>query len=1131
MRTRLLLCVSYVTLLTVISLTNGAVYAQDADIQQRESALATSAGIAVGDLSQGTVDQIKSAVAAESALKSAVTDQTAAQQKLTQTSSDLASAQNAETAARQKLNALNIDPVAAANGLVTTASQAKLEAAMNVAKNAYYSAEDAYDQALKDANIARQNPKAYTKAELDAIEPRVRNAQEHRDEAQRNYENVSALTKTDVLSAVQEYNAVKIKLNTATAEQTAAQTNFNNATATVNRATAASTSTQAALTSAVGSDATAAVARASVLANPDGAKLLNIVNAQQLVSTGGINLSWLDPKQRAAMDASGASAVAKNGIVSVSDLTPAMMAKIVASGAGNITVQGGGIVSTSGSGIVASGAGNIAQLAAVANIVASGAGNIISTNGGGIVASGAGNIVASGAGNIISTNGGGIVASGAGNLGALMNSALANAQVAETALLTAGVKASIIDNDGASIIAKNVAQGLITNDGGSLITNDGGSLITNDGGSLAKFGAKGIISNDGASAIAKNAAAVIGTNVADLVAKNVAAGIVASGAGNMISTNGGGIISTNGGGIVATGAGNVGVSNASNAVASANLANLASNLAVRGPVNYKAASDSNPAAPAASAAAAAARTAAAATAQPASQTSTAPKGVPGGGFRQETQITISGNYGPDSAAGQTTTKPATTVVAAAPATPTSTAAPTSTIPKNYDPNDWTTWPKADVASFLPPGKSVQQFKSGAEQDLETYKKNLAALPTSGLTKSQQDQKAGMEAQIRSLEFQVDTANRALGLPNSTTTVISTAPAAPQPVMSASAIAATVTLPADLAAAQQRVNDRAQQMASANQQLQQWQAQRATTTDAEKLKGLDAAISSAKFQLDVMQQALDRENKNVADLQASAAKTAALTSAPAVTPSAVPAPAVPLKITSTEQKGLEDALRTIPGKLSVSDKKTFNSLSVLAQKAVSKGLTPAEGAQLMQGIKALAQRHPKGVERYKLTSLVNSGGDAGGRPGALNRPAKTHAVVPAEHPGANGSPPAAIAKQVPEPASVKPGALQPHAVHQPAAVEHGPIHGAAAPAQANRSEPAKPVVAHQHPAAMHPVAPPKPEHHHPPVAHVAAPIKPAAAAPKPHIANVPKPVAVAKPVAAPKPVAPPKPVAAPAPVHR
>jgi hypothetical protein len=359
-------------------------------------------------------------------------------------------------------------------------------------------------------------------------------------------------------------------------------------------------------------------------------------------------------------------------------------------------------------------------------------------------------------------------------------------------------------------------------------------------------------------------------------------------------------------------------------------------------------------------------------------------------------------------------------------------------------------------------------------------------------------------------------------------------------MSAAAIAATVTLPSDLAAAQQRVNDRSQQMASANQQLQQWVAQRATTTDPEKLKGLDAAISSAKFQLDVMQQSLDRENKNVADLQASAAKVASLTpasapaAAPAATPPAAPAAApaqaaVPLKITPTEQKGLEQALRTIPGKLSTPEKKTFNSLSALAQKAVSKGLTPAEGAELLNGIRALAQKHPKGIERYKLTNLANPRHESGGRAGAQERPVQTHAVVPAEHPAAHGPSPAAnapvhpatIAKQVPEPAVVKPDALKSHAVHQPAAVEHAPVQSA--PAHANRPEPAKPVMAHQHPASIHPVAPAKSEHHHPPVAHVPAAMKPAVVPPKPHVANVPRPVAVAKPAAPPKPVlGPPKP---------
>ncbi len=242
----------------------------------------------------------------------------------------------------------------------------------------------------------------------------------------------------------------------------------------------------------------------------------------------------------------------------------------------------------------------------------------------------------------------------------------------------------------------------------------------------------------------------------------------------------------------------------------------------------------------------------------------------GGGFAHESTITISGNYDSGTGTGQST-KPATTVVASAPATTAPAASvtvATSAPPKGYDPNDWTTWPKADVASFLPPGKSVQQFKVGAEKDLDTYRKNLAALPATGLTSAQQSQKAGMEAQIRSLEFQVDTANRALGLPSASTTTVNTASAAPAapaaspgpavPVMSAAAIAATVKLQTNLSAAEKTVNDRAQQIASANQQLAQFQAQRAAASDPAQQKGLDAAISSAKFQIDVMQQALDRD---------------------------------------------------------------------------------------------------------------------------------------------------------------------------------------------------------------------------------------------------------------------------------
>ena len=628
--------------------------------------------------------------------------------------------------------------------------------------------------------------------------------------------------------------------------------------------------------------------------------------------------------------------------------------------------------------------------------------------------------------------------------------------------------------------------GLINNGGSTLISPNGGTLVGNSGGT--------IISNDGASRAGSNGGAIISTN---------SGGIVAQGAGNLAGGNG--IVAQGAGNIVAQGAGNIVAQGAGNLAGNGAAPIISTNSG-----GIRAFKDVSP--------------------SESAQASTAPKAVAGGGFRQDTQITISSaNDGPNAR-----TNSGGAVVA-----PSVSVGP-STMPKGYDPNDWTTWPKADVASFMPPGKSVQQFKASAEQDLATYKKNLAALPAAGLTKSQQDQKAGMEAQIRSLEFQVDTANRALGLPNSataTTVATTTAPPppaalapapAPVPVISASAIAATVTLSSDLATAQQRVNDRAQQMASANQQLQQWQAQRATTTDPEKLKGLDAAISGGKFQLDVMQQALDRENKNVADLQASAAKVASLPPAPAATPPAAPAaapaqPAVPLKITTTEQKGLEQALRTIPGKLSAPEKKTFNSLSVLAQKAVSKGLTPAEGAELLSGIRALAHKHPKGIERYKLTNLANPRHEGGGRAGAPEHPVQTHAVVPAAHGPSPAATvpvhPAAIAKQMPEPAVVKPDALKPHEVHaHPAAPEHG--HGAA-PAHAVRPEPPKPVMAHQHPAVA-----PKPEtaHHHAPVAHVPAQVRPVAAPPKPHVANVPKPVAAAVP---PKPkavVAPPKPAA-------
>jgi len=237
----------------------------------------------------------------------------------------------------------------------------------------------------------------------------------------------------------------------------------------------------------------------------------------------------------------------------------------------------------------------------------------------------------------------------------------------------------------------------------------------------------------------------------------------------------------------------------------------------------------------------------------------------------------------------------------------------------------------------------------------------------------------MEAQIQSLQFQIDAANRALGLSTAASTSASTAvataaaPAAPAaPVMSAAAIAATVTLKTNLTDAQAQVDGRLQQIASANQGLAELQAQRAKTTDPAALKGIDDAITSAKFQIDVMQQSLARENKQVADLQAAAAAAAP----------AGGTQAAPVKLSAEQNTAVQKSLRTIPGKLSSAEKRQFDRLSTLADRATHNGLTGDDATALKSGIAALRARHPHAASRYHLDQVHAA--TSGIEPGAAGK---------------------------------------------------------------------------------------------------------------------------------------------------
>ena len=86
------------------------------------------------------------------------------------------------------------------------------------------------------------------------------------------------------------------------------------------------------------------------------------------------------------------------------------------------------------------------------------------------------------------------------------------------------------------------------------------------------------------------------------------------------------------------------------------------------------------------------------------------------------------------------------------------------------------------------------------------------------------------------------------------------------------------------------------------------------------------------------------------------------------PSEMPAP---VKITVEQKKAIQQALQTVPGKLTPADEKTFNTLSSLADRAAAKGLTPDEVTILKTSLKALAERHPKAEQKHGLTSLAGS----------------------------------------------------------------------------------------------------------------------------------------------------------------
>jgi hypothetical protein len=1115
MRARLLLSVSVAALLWAATSN-----AQQLD-PQTEQQFASQYALSAGDLTAPTLQLLKEKLSAEQKVQDAQNNVASAQANIDSTARQLSDAQAEQTKKYQAMIDAGLKVITLPDGKITTDAQAAREKAIRQANDLANQAKTTYREALIDLEMSQKNPGAYSPQQRAEIASRLKSAFEHQTQAEQTAIHAAEQIDRQALALLQDYNGALDKAKSATAANEQAKSALSTATnaVKVNKATAQDVDVLLKTKAIADSDAKKArndVARTaaaagrfppvSVLGTVGGATQLNAINLANTLANGTIKVSDLTPEQKSALvNLGGAGIVAQGaGNIRIADLTPAMLLGIVAQGGGNIVAQGAG-------NIVAQGAGNLAQLAAAIGIISNDGASIISTDG-------------------ASLRGGGIVAQGAGNLSQLAAATVANLKQAETSLLTVGLANSIISTDGASLIGRQVAQGIISNDGASLISNDGGSLISNDGGSIrgkspAQLAASAsslidnakvaalispnggslispnggtIISGNGSALISPNGAAIISTGGAGIIstggagASNTNAGIISGNGSALIAPNGGTLIAPNGGTLIAPNGGTLIAPNGGTLI-SPNGASVAGIRAFQG--------SSEP---------------------PSSQSNatTAPQ-APGGGFRQNSTISVSGSYvdqktgniistnsndRPASGASASATQPVNQPASTTP-TPVTSMPPVSASGRPYDPNDWTTWPQKDVHEFMRPGMTVEQFKASAEKDLAAYKHGLEALATHAtLTPTQQSQKAGSEAQIRSLEFQIEAANRALGLPTTAsastarpadaTAPASTAPAVP--VMSAAAIAATVPLKTNLAEAQTQVTNRLQQIASANQGLADLQAQRTKTTDPAALKGIDAAISSAKFQIDVMQQSLDREYKQIATLQSAST------------------PAEPVKLSAEQNTSIQKSLRTIPGKLSAPEKHQFDTLSTLAQRAASKGVTATDAAALKSGITTLLARHPQAAKRYHL-DRVSTAVNGSAAVGTANRtalpispPTAPHAAPTTPSAAAPSAGPA-IHNVAPTIHNAAPPVQTPHTVASPN-VKPPPTPKVDAPKPVHASAPATP------PHRM--TAPVSAPHRKPP--EIAKPVAPKAVAPTPG--------AVARPaVAAPRPVAPKPVVVAPKPV--
>jgi hypothetical protein len=130
-----------------------------------------------------------------------------------------------------------------------------------------------------------------------------------------------------------------------------------------------------------------------------------------------------------------------------------------------------------------------------------------------------------------------------------------------------------------------------------------------------------------------------------------------------------------------------------------------------------------------------------------------------------------------------------------------------------------------------------------------------------------------------------------------------------------------------------------------------------------------------------------------------AVAAAAATPAAPTPGNPPHVAAPVKITIEQNKAVQQALRTIPGKMTRAEQRTFDRLSTLVDRAVTNGLTPREASALKEGLNALAIKHPKAEQQHNFKSLAKV---------LTSQPADSSRSRPSAAPHALAAAPAAVA---------------------------------------------------------------------------------------------------------------------------